>query len=85
MNFNKPILAIIALTGALLFIIGLVNYHSFAQTNQTSNNQTVDNKSSSSSDTLAKTSRINGSSIATTNEHAKLIKNPISLNQTNHS
>lgn len=75
MNFNKSILAIIALTGIFSFIMEPVN-NLFAQANQTSDNQTVGNQSSSSSDTLAKTSRINGSSIATANEHAALVKNP---------
>ncbi|HXS59541.1 MAG TPA: hypothetical protein VN703_01885 [Candidatus Sulfopaludibacter sp.] len=49
--------------------------NSVAQVNQTSNNKTaVGNQSSSSSDNLTKTSRMNGSSIVTANEHATLVK-----------
>ncbi len=74
MNLNKSILTIIVLAGIFLFMIESIN-NSFAQVNQTSNNKTaVGNQSSSSSDNLTKTSRMNGSSIVTANEHAKLIK-----------
>ena len=78
MNFNRVILATITMTGFLLFSVGSF-HNSFAQINQTSNNQTIDNKSSSPSSSSSdnpQTSRINGSSIATVNENAKLIQNP---------
>ena len=84
MNSNKSLLTIIVLSGAFLIMTGPANNNSFAQTNQSSNNQSIDNKSSSSlsNNTLAKTSRVNGLSIATSNEHATFIKKPVLLNQT---
>ncbi len=81
MNLNKSIITIIVLIGIFSFIMGPVT-KSFAQANQTSSNQTTSSKSLSSSD-ISKTSRTNGSSIATANEHAMLVKNPGSINQTN--
>ncbi len=77
MKYNKSALLIIAFTGIFLFIMESAT-SSFAQVNQTSNNQTKGNQSSfpSSVDTSANTSRINGSSIYTSNEHATLSKNP---------
>ncbi len=76
MNFNKSVLAIIVLIGIFSFMIGPLS-KSFEQVNQTSNNQTTaaGNKSLSLSD-ISKTSRTNGSSIVTANEHATLIKSP---------
>ena len=82
-NSNRLILVIIALAGLLSFIFGPIN-NSFAQANQTTTT-TAGNQSShspTSSNTL-KTSRINGSSIYTANEHALIVKSPRSFDNTN--